>query len=150
MAKKAINPIKNGTVIDHIPAGQGLNVLRMLNLPPSKEKRFVGENLSSTKFGLKDILMFENVELAPEQLSAIALIAPQATISIIKQGEIMEKRKVTLPDFVEGIIVCPNPKCITNIEKVGTRFDVGQDGIIEVQCRYCEKRYPIDGVKIKM
>ncbi len=150
MGKKSINPIKNGTVIDHIPANRGRNVWEILSLPVSEEKEFLGMKLTSSKLGRKDILMFENLELDPEQLRAIALIAPQVTISIIEKGEIKEKIKVSLPSIVKKIITCPNPHCITNIEKVETNFIVKNNGKIEVFCHYCEKKYPIDRVTIKM
>ncbi len=150
MGKKAINPIKNGTVIDHIPAGKGKNVWEMLNLPSSEEKMFLGKNLSSEKLGKKDMLMFENLELSLKQLNVIALIAFGATISIIKDGEITRKDQVILPELVEKVITCPNPKCITNEEDVATKFEVLENGDVEVKCHYCEKKYLIGEVKIKM
>jgi aspartate carbamoyltransferase regulatory subunit len=150
MGKKAINPIKNGTVIDHIPAGKAKNVWEMLNLPSSEEKMFLGKNLRSKKLGKKDMLMFENLELSLKQLNVIALIASSATISIIKNGEITSKDQVTLPELVEKVITCPNPKCITNEEGVVTKFDVEENGDVEVRCCYCEKKYSINNVEIKM
>jgi aspartate carbamoyltransferase regulatory subunit len=147
---KAINPIKNGTVIDHIPKNKGRVVWDMLNLPQSEEKEVLGVKLSSEKLNGKDLLMFENLELSSKQLNTIALIAPNATVNIIKNGQVITKKSVNLPDSVEGFIICPNPKCITNQENVDTKFHVEQNGDVEVKCYYCERKYGIGEVKIKM
>lgn len=148
--KKTIDPIRNGTVIDHIKAGQGLNVLQILNLPFSEETFSIGIRLNSTRFGKKDMIMFENVELNARTLSIVALIAPDATISIIQNEKVVKKEKATLPDSVERVITCPNPNCITNVVGVKTRFKVIKGNRIEVRCSYCEKRYPIDTLQIEM
>ena len=152
MKQKTIDPIRAGTVIDHIKAGQALNVLKILNLDkvPTKEKISLSTRLSSTKFGEKDIIMFADLELDLEQLDAIALVAPDASVSTIRENEVVLKRKVSLPKLVNRFIVCPNPKCITNEEKIATKFDVEENGDVKVRCRYCEKEYSINKVEIKM
>ena len=87
----------------------------------------------------KDILKIENRELSHEETNKIALIAPDATINIIKKGEVSEKRQITLPSEVRDILSCPNPNCATN--KLGARkhFVLENRNTVTYRCRYCER-----------
>ena len=149
MKEMKVDPIKNGTVIDHIAPGRGLQVVDLLNIGGSRVV-MIGLNLSSEKLGRKDIVKIENRELTSAELSSIALISPEATYSIIEEYEVVRKSKVELPRYVDRIIVCPNPQCVTNIEGVKTRFMVESKDRVKVRCAYCEKNYPVSEVEISI
>ncbi|RLC45561.1 MAG: aspartate carbamoyltransferase regulatory subunit, partial [Candidatus Cloacimonadota bacterium] len=104
-----------------------------------------------------DIIKIENRELTQEEVNSISLIAPTASLSIIKNFEVTKKAKVQIPDTVEGLIICPNPKCITNTENISTKFDIISKSVgcltekpIKLRCIYCEKVYSTEQVKIKI
>ncbi len=149
MKQMKVDAIKNGTVIDHIPAGKALAVADILNLSGSNEV-MVGINLNSKKVGKKDLIKIENRELSQEEVNSIALVAPSATLTIIKDFEVIRKYKVEIPESIEGLIMCPNPKCITNSEDIKTKFMVMDEKHLKVRCCYCEKKYIVDEVKIKI
>ncbi|HJJ28083.1 MAG TPA: aspartate carbamoyltransferase regulatory subunit [Methanocorpusculum sp.] len=132
-----ISPIKNGTVIDHITAGQGLVVLRILGLLKGSTTRFtLACNVVSSRGGQKDLVKIEDRELSKEEVDRIALIAPNATISIIRDFKIAEKKSVEIPAEIRGVITCPNPNCITNTkEPVESRFVSHPRGY---RCVYCD------------
>jgi aspartate carbamoyltransferase regulatory subunit len=135
-------PIKNGTVIDHIAAGQALNVLKILGIDAGTDAALsVAMNVRSKQMGRKDIVKVENRELKPEEVDKIALIAPQATINIIRDLEVVEKHKVYLPKFIEGIIRCANPNCISNVgrEQVISKFVTVSEDPLRFRCFYCER-----------
>ena len=137
-----IKAIKNGTVIDHITANKALHILKILNLPDPETKNVtVAMNVSSAEIGRKDILKIENRELDPEELNQVALIAPKATINIIRDFKPVKKDKIVLPEKITGIINCTNPKCITNYENepITPKFNVIQSYPPVVRCHYCEK-----------
>ncbi len=138
--KLKVEPIKNGTVIDHITANKALSVLRILGLPNGKSTVTIAMNVPSSKMGNKDIVKIEGRELAPKEVDKIALIAPNATINIIRNYELSEKSKVHLLDEITGILKCPNPNCITNTsEPVNTRFYVIRREPVILRCYYCER-----------
>ncbi|MBI9107746.1 MAG: aspartate carbamoyltransferase regulatory subunit [Spirochaetales bacterium] len=150
MKQLKVDAIKNGTVIDHIPGGKAVQVLKILNGKAAGDPVSIGMNLPSAKFGKKDIVKIENHELSVDDVNRIALIAPTATITIIRDYETSEKWKVEIPEVIENIAHCPNPNCITNTERIPTRFDVLSDGGPGFMCRYCEKVYEAEGLKIKV
>lgn len=136
-----VRRIKNGTVIDHIAAGHALNVLRILGITDgSTEVVSVVMNVSDRK---KDIVKIEDWELEPDEVDKIALISPDAIINIIRDYEVVEKRKVVLPSQIVGVVRCMNPNCITNTdEPVKPRFvirrgDGHRGGRVELHCVYC-------------
>ena len=132
-----IRPIENGTVIDHITAGEALNVLRILGITGSTAERIsVATNVISKEMGRKDLVKIEDRELAPQEVARIALIAPQASINIVRNRDVIDKNEVPDPDELVGVVKCPNPCCITNAnEPVSTRFFVREKVLI---CSYCE------------
>jgi len=137
-----IVPIKNGTVIDHIAAGQALNVLKILAIHARTDAVVsVVMNVRSKKMGRKDIVKVEDRELKPEEVDKIALIAPNATINIIRDSEVIAKHKVYLPQTIEGIIRCANPNCISNVERepVISRFVTVSEDPPLFRCFYCER-----------
>jgi len=142
-----VDPIKNGTVIDHITAGKALQVAEILNIPNSEREIMIGINLSSRKTGKKDIIKIENRELSKEEAGSIALISPTATLIVIRDFKVIKKFGVEIPEKIHQHIICPNSNCITNIETIETRFDLAGKNPVEVRCSYCEKKYFIDEVK---
>lgn len=143
-----VNAIKNGTVIDHITAGRVQKVLEILNLN-APETVMIGMNLQSNKIGKKDIIKIENKVLSQDEVNSIALIAPKATLIIIKDFEVVSKDSLELPERIKNLILCPNPKCITNEENIKSKFRLTEDVPAQVRCLYCEKKYPVEEVKIK-
>jgi len=137
-----ITPIKNGTVIDHISNGLALEVLRIIGVRELDKDSTVSVALHvrSQKLGWKDIVKVENMELSPRTVNAIALISPTATISIIRDFKVREKRVVDLPDRIAGVLRCPNPNCITNQrEPVESEFEVARRRPVVLRCLYCER-----------
>lgn len=135
-----VSKIRNGTVIDHIPAGKALTVLRILGITGREGLRTaVLMNVESRKLGRKDIIKIENRELSSREVNAIALVAPTATINIIRDSMVYQKIRVAIPETVTGILKCPNPACITNKprEPVTTSFRVVSRTPLVVQCVYC-------------
>ena len=135
-----VKPIKNGTVIDHISANNALKVLKILGLPHPETGLTLAMNVHSSQMGSKDIVKIEGRELASREVDEIALIAPQATINIIRDYEIVGKGKVNLLDEINSILTCSNPNCITNTdEPVETRFIVLDKEPLILRCHYCER-----------
>ena len=140
MKELKVQPIKDGTVIDHITPGQAVNVLRILKIPGSSPSVIsVAINVKS-RIGKKDIVKIENRELDPNEVNKIALIAPKATINIIRDYDVAKKYRVKLPDEILGIVKCSNPTCISNSrEPVKSRFHVVNKDPAQIKCYYCER-----------
>ena len=133
----AVAALRHGTVIDHIPADVLFKAVRILGIENMKTNVTIGNNLSSKRLGLKGIIKVADVEFSDDVLNRIALIAPHANINIIRDFEVVDKQKVTLPDEIVGIVRCGNPKCITNNEPMRTRFTVTDRDNVEIRCCYC-------------
>lgn len=139
----------NGTVIDHIPAEQLFTVVEILDLKHCSGQITIGNNLDSRKMGSKGIIKISDRFLDERETDKIAMIAPHAKINIIRNYEVVEKRNITLPEEINGIVHCPNPKCITNNQPVATRFHVMKNGEgIRLRCHYCEKEVEQNSIKI--
>lgn len=139
-----VSKIKDGTVIDHIPSGRALDVLKVLRISGSENFRIaIVMNVESSKLNRKDIVKIEGRFLSKDETDIIALIAPTATINIIKNFEVVEKRKVSTPRVISGLIKCPNVTCITKQEGIETTFEVLSAGL-RARCIYCntELSYP--------
>jgi aspartate carbamoyltransferase regulatory subunit len=132
--------IKDGTVIDHITAGNAVKVLHILGIPKGTSSVVsVAMNVMG-KLGKKDIVKVENRELDPHEVDKIALIAPKATINFIRDYEVAKKYKVKLSDEIVGIVSCSNPTCISNAkEPVKSRFKVITKDPPRIKCYYCER-----------
>ena len=132
-----VRRIKNGTVIDHIDGGEALNVVKILGITgTTQEALSIATNVQSRNMGRKDIVKLTNRELSKEEVNRIALISPHATINIIRNFKVVEKKGVEIPAVIEGIVRCPNPGCISNTnEPIRSRFDVLQTGL---HCCYCD------------
>ena len=149
MKELKVDAIKNGTVIDHIKAGKGLEVARILKFDGS-DILLIASNLSSKKIGKKDIIKIENKELTPKEVNSIALVSENATLIIIENFKIISKSKIELPQSVDNLIKCPNPKCISNVENINSKFYIKKGKETVVRCHYCEKKYPVDEVSITL
>jgi aspartate carbamoyltransferase regulatory subunit len=132
--------IKHGTVIDHITPGDAIKVLTILGIP-EKISSVVSVVMNvKSKFGKKDIVKVENRELDPKEVDKIALIAPKATINIIRDYKVTKKQRVKLPEEVVSIVKCSNPTCISNAnEPVESRFLVIRKDPTVIKCYYCER-----------
>jgi aspartate carbamoyltransferase regulatory subunit len=132
--------IKDGTVIDHITAGNAVKVLHILGIPKGTSSVVsVAMNVNS-KMGKKDIVKVENRELDSQEVDKIALIAPKATINIIRDYEVAKKHKVELPEEIIGLVTCSNPTCVSNAkEPVKSRFKIICKDPLRIKCYYCER-----------
>jgi aspartate carbamoyltransferase regulatory subunit len=134
-----VTAIKDGTVIDHISSDSLFKVISILGLDKLDKLMTFGNNLDSKKLGKKGIIKLSEIFFDNEDINKIALVAPSAKLNIIRNYEVVEKMKVEIPDKVQGIIKCVNPKCITNNEKVTTKFKVISKEQVKLKCHYCEK-----------
>ncbi|MFQ6050514.1 MAG: aspartate carbamoyltransferase regulatory subunit [Candidatus Hydrothermarchaeota archaeon] len=139
-----VKKIRNGTVIDHIQKGKALIVLKILGVDHRSLQTTVSVamNVPSEKMGSKDIVKVEGRELAEDEVNKIALISSEATINIIRDYKVVEKRKVALPPTIEAFLKCPNPDCITNDpEPIKTKFFVETTAPVRLRCYYCERLF---------
>ena len=134
-----VSAIENGTVIDHIPTQSVFQVIHILNLDQIENQVLFGTNLDSSKYGKKGIIKVNNKYFEPFEINKIALVAPTATLIVIKDFRVIEKKRVEIPDTIEKVVKCVNPNCITNFESVGTRFKVIDKIDSKLKCSYCEK-----------
>ncbi|MDD4829961.1 MAG: aspartate carbamoyltransferase regulatory subunit [Bacteroidales bacterium] len=134
-----VSAIENGTVIDHIPVNTVLMVLNILGLNDYEDEVLIGINLDSKKYSKKGIIKVRNKYFEQHDLNKIALVAPNATLIVIKNYEVVEKKSVEIPDKIEKILKCINPNCITNKEAIDSKFIVKEKDPLKIQCHYCEK-----------
>ena len=147
MKEFKVQPIRNGTVIDHIDSGKALKVLKIMDIDETvKSTVSVIMHVQSSKGGYKDIVKVEDKELNPRELQKIALISPRVTINIIREYEVVKKSPVTPPEKVVGIVRCANPNCITNsMTGLGTYEPVDPEFVVEsvtplkLRCVYCDR-----------
>ncbi|EPI2806993.1 aspartate carbamoyltransferase regulatory subunit [Vibrio vulnificus] len=138
--KLQVEAIKNGTVIDHIPAQVGIKVLKLFDMHNSSQRVTIGLNLPSSALGNKDLLKIENVFINEEQASKLALYAPHTTVNQIEDYQVVKKLALELPEFVSDVFECPNTNCITHNEPVASNFRVFEKkGDVRLKCKYCEK-----------
>ncbi len=137
-----IRRIKEGTVIDHIKAGEALQVLDILGITGKEgEIVSVAMNVPSSKIEKKDVVKVANRFLKTQETDKLALVAPQATVNIIRSYKVAEKRKVELPDTFIGLLKCPNPTCISNMkaEPIVPTIDVVDKETPLLKCRFCQR-----------
>jgi len=137
---RRVTAIRNGTVVDHIPAGHALQIIQMLQIDMTRATPVsLVMNVPSDKLGRKDVLKVEDRELNQEQLDRLALIAPAASIAIIRNHAVAEKLKVELADDLVNIASCSFSNCITKNarEPLPQRLRVINQDPLEVRCYYC-------------
>lgn len=134
-----VSKIKNGTVIDHITCGHALDVLKILGMTGRGGGILtVAMNVPSKRLGVKDIVKIEGRELKAQEVDKIALLAPHATINIVRNYKVVEKQRVKLPTLIRGIVKCTNPTCISNgNEPVQPTFYVEKEEPLYLRCHYC-------------
>lgn len=148
MSERKVGTINNGVVVDHITPGKGTEISKILGLETLGEFVVIASNLESKKSGKKDLIKIEGKELSQEELNKIALISKDSTINIIRNGEVYKKYKVEIPETIENILVCNNPYCISNVEKIKSKFtSTTQKNNTTLKCHYCEKKQ--NEIKIK-
>ena len=145
--KLSVEAIENGTVIDHIPAGLALTILRQFKLLREGCAVTVGFNLPSKTQGSKDIIKITGVWLDDNAANRLALFAPEAVVNTIDHFKVINKRRLTLPDEIAEVFRCPNTNCASHGEPVKSRFYVRkQSGQTKLKCHYCEKTFSRDSV----
>ncbi len=148
--RKHIGYLQQGTVIDHIANEHVFDVIELLQLNKIQNFVFVGFNLESDKLGKKALIKIENLSFHnPEVLAVLSLLSPEATVNIIKDEKVIEKKKIILPEKLLGLLKCNNYNCITNKEAVETQFIVKDAAKRIVQCFYCEEILGADKIQFK-
>lgn len=134
-----VSAIKDGSVIDHIDNKSTLKVADILNIQNEEQVVLVGMNLTSKFLGKKGIIKIGGKIIDQKEVNKIALIAPNATVNIIKDYEVVKKFKVVVPDVIEGIVKCFNPNCVSNYNNVTSQLNVVNKNPIRLECHYCER-----------
>ena len=134
-----IDSIKNGIVIDHIPAGKSMTLYRYLKLDQVECSVAILKNVTSEKLGRKDIIKIdEDIEL---NWDVIGYLAPACTVNIIREGQSVEKRRIKLATQLTNVIFCRNPRCITTIEQeLPHVFKLVDRNKGLYRCIYCESK----------
>ncbi|MCD8309697.1 MAG: aspartate carbamoyltransferase regulatory subunit [Prevotellaceae bacterium] len=140
--------LKNGTVIDHIPAGKLFTVVSLLGLQHMENNITIGFNLESGKLGKKGIIKIADKYFCDEEINRIAVVTPNVVLNIIRDYEVVEKREVCLPDHLHGLVKCSNPVCVTNNEPMPTLFEVVDKENRVVKCHYCEKEQRLEDIEL--
>lgn len=136
----SVSAIENGSVIDHIPAGQGLRIVRLLGLEQHQKCMFLGLCLPSLRYEEKDLIKVVDWKLCPDHANQVALLAPEATVSIIRNYDIQEKYRVCLPETLRNVLRCPNLSCVSRHEPIDSLFHLNQSrGRVVVTCHYCDQ-----------
>ena len=135
-----VSALENGTVLDHIPAENVYKALDLLDLKDIDNQITIGINLNSKAQGRKGIIKIENRFFEDEELGKLALIAPMATVNVIRDFKVVEKKHLVMPEEIIGIAKCKNPKCVTNHQPIRTRFTTIDNGSeVSLLCHFCEK-----------
>ncbi len=134
-----VSKIKDGTVIDHITGGHALDVVKILGITGRTNGTvLIAMHVPSKRLGRKDIVKVEGRELEPGEVDKIALLAPHASINIIRNYKVADKKRVKLPSIIKGTVKCGNPACISNSnEPVQSRFYVKSEDPLMIRCHYC-------------
>ncbi|HZK03642.1 MAG TPA: aspartate carbamoyltransferase regulatory subunit [Bacteroidaceae bacterium] len=140
--------LENGTVIDHIPADKVFTVVNLLGLQYMSTPITIGANLRSNKIGKKGIIKISDKFFSDDEINRLSLVAPHIQLNTIHNFEVVEKREVTLPDQIHGIVRCCNPQCVTNHEPMSTFFYVTDKHRVILRCHYCNKEMSKDDIKL--
>ena len=143
-----VKSIKNGTVIDHIKQNRASNILSMLNLPDDETTIMVAINVESSHMDKKDIIKIESRELSEEEVDKLALLAPQASVNIIRNYEIVNKYNLHLTDEITDVVNCSNPNCISNSdEPIQHKFYLQSKEPVLLRCHYCERTMDFEDIE---
>ena len=142
-----VSALENGTVLDHIPAENVYKAIDLLNLRGVESQITVGINLASKLYGRKGIIKIADRFFEDDELNRLALIAPKATVNIIRDFKVVEKKQITMPKEIIGMAKCMNPKCVTNHQPIKTRFTtIAKGDEISLLCHFCEKVSDTKGI----
>jgi len=134
-----IDSIKNGYVIDHIKAGKGMEIYNLLQLDLLDCPVAIIKNANSSKMGKKDIIKID--ALIELNMDILGYVSPDATVDIIKDEKLVEKKKMSLPEKLTDVIFCKNPRCITTTEQeLPHIFHLTDKDECEYRCAYCESK----------
>ncbi|WP_034411542.1 aspartate carbamoyltransferase regulatory subunit [Candidatus Photodesmus anomalopis] len=135
-----VEAIRNGSVIDHIPARIGIKLLKLFKMYEVNERITIGLNLPSSALIHKDLIKIENVFLTKEQANQLVLYAPKATVNQIEEYKVVKKLTLTLPKHINNVFKCPNSNCISHGEPIESNFHVRlKNEHVQLKCYYCEK-----------
>lgn len=150
MSKKErlVAAIKNGTVIDHIPADKTYKVAELLGLQSLDTPVTIGCNYISQKLGRKGIIKVSDKFFTQAEISRLSVVAPKVVLNIIRDYEVVEKQTVVTPDELRGIVKCNNPKCVTNNEPMDTLFHFSDKVRGVLHCHYCDMEQDITKVEL--
>jgi len=134
-----IDSIHNGIVIDHIAAGRGMQLYNLLGLDKLDCSVAIIKNVNSKKMGKKDIIKVDSpIDL---DIDAIGYVDPKATVNVIRDGKLVEKRDIVLPEQLTNVIRCKNPRCISTTEQELPQIFLLTDREKGTyRCRYCEAK----------
>ena len=134
-----IDSIKNGIVIDHITAGNGMKLYQLLNLDELECSVAIIKNVGSSKTGKKDIIKIDaDIKV---DMDILGYVDPGVTINIIKDGKVFDKAKIELPETLTNVIICKNPRCITSTEnEIKHIFKLSDKDNRVYRCVYCETK----------
>ena len=149
MRELRVSAIENGTVIDHIPVENIFTLVSVLNLRDCTEEVLIGTNLRSGKQQKKGVVKIANKILSKEELDKLGILADGAKVNTIENFEVKEKRTITMPGMVEGIVTCFNSNCITHEEPVTSRFTVVCKEPLRLRCQYCEKQMEKETIELR-
>jgi len=136
-----VQPIRNGTVIDHIEAGRGKKVLAILELEDSGTTISLLINVQSKKQKRKDIIKIEDRELDENEIEKLALLSPNARVNIIRNYAVADKKEVDIPNLIKNIVKCPNENCISNNERGAiSKFNITDRETMLIKCTYCGRK----------
>ena len=142
-----VSALENGTVLDHIPAENVYKAIDLLNLRGVESQITVGINLASKLYGRKGIIKIADRFFEDDELNRLALIAPKATVNVIRDFKVVEKKQITMPKEIIGMAKCMNPKCVTNHQPIKTRFTtIAKGDEISLLCHFCEKVSDTKGI----
>ncbi|MBI1934994.1 aspartate carbamoyltransferase regulatory subunit [Candidatus Woesearchaeota archaeon] len=143
-----ISAIGEGTVIDHIPTDATFKVAEILGLESHNGVVSIATSLQSKSIGKKGIVKVAGKSLTQEEVNKISIVAPNATVNIIKNYAVREKIKVKSPEVIDNVVKCSNPVCITNNEKIPTKFFVVRKDPLKIKCHYCERSMGKEDIEI--
>ena len=143
-----VQPIRNGTVIDHIKPGRGRKILEVLGLSSSGTTISLLMNVPSKKRDRKDIIKVEDRELSENETEKLALLSPNARVNIIRNYAVAEKKKIEIPKVISATVHCPNDNCISNNERgSSTHFKLLDHESLRIQCIYCGRKIDEDNIE---
>jgi len=138
-----VGSLNEGIVLDHIKAGKSMSIYKYLGLDKLDCQVAIIKNARSNKMGRKDIIKIEG-SLDLVDLDILGFIDHDITVNIIKDGEIIEKKELTLPHKIKNVIICKNPRCISTIEQELDQIFILSDEEKETyRCKYCEEKYTL-------